>query len=259
MGAKIKIQKGDQFGRWIVIEPDVYDPNSKASQPQKKHLCQCTCDKKTLRYKTASQLTSGQSQSCGCLRNEALAKRNANNSSVKIGNRYGKLTVIQDLGMRKQNSRNKNERWSLCQCDCGSAPIEVKNNMLQNGWKKSCGCLQSQGEFIIERILSSNNIYFIKEYSFEDLRGPKGGKLRFDFAVFSNAGLNYLIEFDGRQHYEGPEAKWTNGHSLEEIQIYDNLKNIYCKEHHITLKRIPFFCLNELSAEDILGDKYTII
>ena len=41
MGAKIKIQKGDSFGRWIVIEPDVYDPNSKSEKPQKKHLCEC--------------------------------------------------------------------------------------------------------------------------------------------------------------------------------------------------------------------------
>ena len=41
--------------------------------------------------------------------------------------------IIKDLGMRLQSSRNKRERWSLCQCDCGSEPIEVKNNMLQNG------------------------------------------------------------------------------------------------------------------------------
>ena len=56
--------------------------------------------------------------------------------------------------------------------------------MLQNGWKKSCGCLQSQGEFIIEKLLQENNIYYIKEYSFNDLVGLKGGHLRFDFAIF---------------------------------------------------------------------------
>lgn len=256
MGKKIEIKKGDQFGRWIVIEPDVFDPNSTAAIPQKRHLCECQCEKHTLRYKTASSLKSGQSQSCGCLRSEQLAERNANSSSVKVGNKYGKLTVIQDLGMRKQTSRNKNERWSLCQCDCGSEPIEVKNNMLQNGWKKSCGCLQSQGEFIIEKLLQENNIYYIKEYSFNDLVGLKGGHLRFDFAIFEQKQLKFLIEFDGRQHYEGPEATWKQTHSLEEIIKYDKIKNEYCKSHNILLKRIPYFDLKTLTINDILSTKY---
>lgn len=91
--------------------------------------------------------------------------------------------------MRPQPSRNKQERWSLCQCDCGSLPIEVKNNMLQNGWKKSCGCLQSQGEFVIEKILKENKVNFIKEYSFNDLLGKKNHPLRFDFAIFENDKL----------------------------------------------------------------------
>ena len=254
MGAKIEIKKGDQFGRWLVIEPDVYDPNSKAAKPQKKHLCECQCEKHTLRYKTASQLISGQSKSCGCLRAKELAIRNANNSSVKVGNRYGKLIVIQDLGMRKQVSRDKNERWSLCQCDCGSRPIEVKNNMLQNGWKNSCGCLQSKGEAIIEKILKDNDIQYIKEYGFEDLIGNKGGKLRFDFAIFYNNQLSLLIEVDGKQHYTGPEATWTQTHSLEEIIRYDKLKNEYCLTHNIPLKRIPYFLLGIVNKETLLED-----
>lgn len=258
MGKKIQIKVGDQFGRWTVLETDVYDPNSKAANPQKKNLCQCSCSKKTLRYLTSSVLKNGKSMSCGCARNEALAERNASKSTVKVGNVYGKLTVIKDLGMRKQSSRDKNERWSLCQCSCGSAPIEVKNNTLQNGWKKSCGCMQSQGEFVIEKILKDNNCNYIKEYKFFDLVGENGGVLRFDFAIFEKDKLIYLIEFDGRQHYTGPEASWTEGQSFETIKHHDQIKNDYCLKNNICLKRIPYTEIRTITYQRIITDEFNI-
>lgn len=258
-------KKIDMTG-WIMSEHGVPDSKLtviKETEPyvtsggnkQVQYLCQCSCGK-TLPVK-GSNLRNGNTKSCGCLKKELLAQRNVNQSSVKVGNRYGKLVVIKDLGMRKQFSRNKNERWSLCQCDCESEPIEVKNNMLQNGWKKSCGCLQSQGEFIIEQILKNNNIQYIKEYSFQDLKVKNF--LRFDFAIFENNKLSYLIEFDGKQHFTGPEAKWKNSHSLEKIQEYDKIKNDYCKKNNILLKRIPYTDLKELTYENIIGNNYNFI
>lgn len=120
--------------------------------------------------------------------------------------------------MRKQKSRNKNWRWSLCQCDCGSAPIEVPNNLLQSGHKKSCGCIISLGEQAIKEVLEKNNIKYIQEYTFSDLKNPNTNhSYRFDFAIFKDNSLSYLIEFDGRQHYTGPEASWSRCRTLEEI------------------------------------------
>ena len=101
--------------------------------------------------------------------------------------------------MKKQKSRNKNWRWSLCQCDCGSEPIEVPNNLLKNGHKKSCGCIISLGEQAIKEVLEKNNIKYIQEYTFSDLKNPNTNhSYRFDFAVFKDNSLSYLIEFDGR-------------------------------------------------------------
>ena len=207
------------------VEPHITSGGNKQTQ----YLCKCNCGKEVILKSSA--IRNGNTKSCGCLKKKKLAERNAKNSSVKVGNRYGKLVIIKDLGMRKQESRNKMERWSLCQCDCGSAPIEVKNNMLQTGWKKSCGCLQSQGEFIIEKILQENEINYIKEYKFNDLKNIQ--PLRFDFAIFNNNTLQFLIEFDGKQHYTGPEASWKNTRTLEEIQYADNLKNEYCIKNKI--------------------------
>lgn len=256
---KWTVKIGQQYGRWIVKEVGVFDPASKATRQRKKILCECTCNKHTQRYLTSYQLTSGTSKSCGCLSAELTAQRNANKSSVHIGNKYGKLTVIKDLGFRKQQSRNKNERWSLCQCDCGNI-IEVRNNSLQTGWTKSCGCLTSHGEFLIEKLFNQYNINYKKQYSFNDLKTNKNGLLKFDFAIFTKTHqLSFLLEFDGRQHYSGPEAKWTHSDSLQEIQYRDNLKNNYCKQHSIILKRIPYTDINTFTIIDILTDKYNII
>ena len=69
-------------------------------------------------------------------------------------------------------------------------------------------------------------------------------KLRFDFAIFNDDNqLSHLIEYDGVQHFK--ESYWGG---LEEIQLRDNLKNQYCKEHNIKLIRIN-------KIEDIILEK----
>ena len=220
--------------------------------------CKCSCGNNCILE--GAKLRSGNTKSCGCINKELLIARNiASGNEIQIGDRFGKLTVIADLGMRKQNSRDKNWRWSLCQCDCGSEPIEVPNNLLKNGFKKSCGCISSLGEEEIKKILDINNINYIQEYHFDDLRNPFTNKMyRFDFAIFKNNQLAYLIEFDGRQHFSGPEASWKNTRTLEEIQQADKEKNNYCKKNNIILKRIPFFQISKITFENIESNMFNI-
>lgn len=55
----------------------------------------------------------------------------------EIGNRYGKLTVIDYA-----NSINKRAVWK-CKCDCGNI-CEVKGKYLRNGDTTSCGCFSKE-------------------------------------------------------------------------------------------------------------------
>ena len=58
-----------------------------------------------------------------------------------------------------------------------------------------------------------------------------GRKLRFDFIVYNQDGtINRIIEFDGRQHFTGPDNQiWSHGRdTLETIQEKDDLKNSFC-------------------------------
>ena len=137
------IQIGAKFGRWTILQIDVINPDSKAKNPPKNALCQCECG--TVRYKPYRDLYSGRSLSCGCLRREQVIQRNEEKGRIEIGTKFGYLTMIEDLGYRKQHSRDKNMRWSLCKCVCGRV-VEVCNNNLKTGGTKSCGCINSFGE-----------------------------------------------------------------------------------------------------------------
>ena len=188
-----------------------------------------------------------------------MLEYNLKNQSIQIGDKFGLLEVIEYEGLRKQNSRDKNESWYICKCQCGTIK-SIRGNDLRTGSIISCGCICSVGETAIKNILNENNIQYKTEYIFPDLVNPKTNRnLRFDFAIFdNNSKLQYLIEFDGRQHFTGPEATWTYSQSLEDIQYRDNLKNQYCKVNGIILKRIPYTSLSHLSYEEIISDIYNI-
>lgn len=218
--------------------------------------CRCECGNEL--DAQGINIRSGNTKSCGCLGTLTRLQENQKRGRIiQIGDTFGKLTVIADLGLRKQKSREKQQRWSLCQCSCGSEPIEVANNLLINGHKKSCGCIKSYGELVIKKILDDNHIEYKREYSFNDLRGPKNGLLRFDFAIFKNNQLQYLIEFDGRNHFNTPEGKWDN-YTLEDIREKDQKKNTYCFSHNILLKRIPYTEGYNFTYEDIISNKYNV-
>lgn len=245
---------GARFGRWTVLEINVKNPQSKAKRPLNMAKCQCDCG--TVRYKEFRDLYSGRSLSCGCKRTEQLIQMNDEKGRIEVGTQFGYLTMIKDLGYRKQNSRDQRVRWSLCRCVCGNE-IEVLNNNLKTGGTKSCGCVNSFGERKIIKILLDNKINFSTQYTFHQLKGVGNGSLRFDFAIFDdNNNLIELIEFDGRQHYEGPDGKWSHSYSKEIIQENDLRKNRFCEENNIKLIRVPYFKIDELSLELLELENY---
>lgn len=237
---------------------------TKNNKTQTMWVCQCDCGE--IKPMAAQYFTKAKNPSCGCQNRQKASDRmknfNEKQKTIKIGDKFGKLTVIEYEGLRKQKSRDKNESWYICQCDCGSDPKPIRGSDLKNGAVISCGCICSRGELAIKNILNSYNIIYKTEYTFSDLKNPKTNHLlRFDFAIFDkNNQLQYLIEFDGRQHYFGPDTKtWSRSKdNLEDIQFRDNLKNNYCKNNNIILKRIPYTDLSCLTYQNILSTKYNI-
>lgn len=228
---------GQRFGRLTVIEliPKELRPIKTANRGNH-WLCQCDCGNTVIHY--TGHLCSGDIQSCGCLQKEQLSQKGKN----EIGNKYGKLTVIS----RAKSDKKDHIFWN-CQCECGSV-VQVNGTHLRSGHTKSCGCVNSWGEYDIADYLTKNNIQFIKEYSFKDLKLKN--PLRFDFAVFYKDELMFLLEYQGRQHYNKKDRFYR-----EEITISDELKKEYCKSHNIPLYEIRF-SENTISKLQEILDKY---
>lgn len=160
------------------------------------------------------------------------------------GQRFGKLTALFEQPERK----NRKIVWH-CKCDCGNE-CDVVSSYLISGHTQSCGCVRlSHGEEKIKTILSEHNIPFEQEKTFPSCINPLTNRpLRFDFFVDGQ----YLIKYDGEQHYKQVNTHWE---SLEKVQQRDRIKDAWCKEHNITLIRIPYTRLNTLTIEDLLPKK----
>lgn len=236
-------ESNKKYGRLTVIERDYNEKYKKAHCTYWKCKCQCGNQVTVAR----DSLISGKTKSCGCFRKENSSKFltniSKNNFINEIGNRYGKLLVIQKV---ENNTARQGALW-LCQCDCGKTKLAIGEDLRQ-GKVISCGCLrQSKGEFFIQQLLIKNQIIYTKEYT----QKINNKNLRFDFAIIQNQKIQYFIEFDGKQHFES--VKYFGGQqNFIQIQKNDKIKNDWCKKNNIPLIRIPFSHLKNLTITDLL-------
>jgi len=200
-----------------------------------KWKCICDCGNETV--VDTRNLISGHTTSCGC--NNYKSK----NCKDMTGYEDNNLIVLS----REENSSTKIARW-LCICKHCGRPFVTKGSNIRNLSTTSCGCTHSHNEEKITKMLLASNVEFASQYTFSDLLGSGGKKLRFDFAIFSNGKLKHLIEFNGLQHYKKAQGKW--GEYYETLKENDQLKIKYCKEHRIILKTIKYD--EDYTIEDLI-------
>lgn len=230
-GCNLKqIYIGDIFGKLEVIEEDTIKNNYK--------YWKCKCDCGNIISVRGTNLTSGNTTSCG----------HSNNTRLSLLNQsFGMLKVIQDAGKDKTG----NSLWK-CQCVCGKIKI-IRGSNLISGNTISCGCHKtSKGQLKIESILKENNLIYKREYIPKDLSNR-----RFDFAIFEkdHEMPSLLIQYDGIQHFQ----EWNLGNdTLAERQQKDEQKNQWAKKNNILLIRIPYWELDNLNKQLLFSSKYLI-
>ena len=232
-GKEVEDITNKKFGR---LTPIQYD------EELKKWKCKCDCGNYI--YVRRSDLGSGNTKSCGCLRKETIAEFGREMKDDLTNKQFGRLTVIGDTGERQ----GAQPIWK-CVCQCGSITYVTSAN-LKHGNVQSCGCLLSKGEEKISNILTENNIPFEKQKSFntcifEDTKRYA----KFDFYVNNE----YLIEFDGIQHFQSDKG-WNTKEKYDALVKRDEFKNNWCKENNIPLIRIPYTQLNSLTLEQLKLD-----
>lgn len=189
--------------------------------------CKCDCGNEVV--VDTRNLKTGHTKSCGCLQIKK-AKQNVvdmsdfENEHIKVLNRKGSDT--QQVAL-----------WECLCKHCGNTFI-TRGSSIRAGYINSCGCTHSYNEQLITQLLIEQNIEFATQYTFPNLKGKNNGALRFDFAIFNKGQLSHLIEFNGSQHYDKPEGKWSE--SFNDLQEHDILKKEYCEKNNIRLIIIPF-------------------
>lgn len=217
---------------------------------------QCDCGNEVLC--DGNSVKTGHTKSCGCLNKELTKQRAAEMGVARridyTGKTYNKLTGIKYLS----TTSGGNAIW-LWQCECGNIH-EADANNVKRGHITSCGCYtKSIPEQTIEALLKEHNVNFKAQYNFAgELIGEKKKCLSFDYAVLDlNDNLLYLIEYDGRQHFQSVEY-WGGQEALLKRQQYDMMKNRWCQEHNIALIRIPYTHKN-IIIEDLILEKSKFI
>ena len=232
---------GQTYNYWYIIDRD-YEKQSKSIYWRCKCLL-CGMEKSV----SGIDIRSGKSTNCGCLKKQKIAERNRQKYKNIAQNQYGYLKAISPTEKRQ----NTYVVWK-CEClNCGRI-VEVCYHDLVKGATQSCGCMkESHGELAIKQLLISNNIPFETEKTFKDCRFPNTNALaRFDFYVNNN----YIIEFDGSQHYSPMfynNCGWNNEENFIKTQQRDQYKNEWCKENQIPIIRIPYTKLKTLCIDDL--------
>ena len=184
-----------------------------------KWRCVCDCGNETV--VDTRNLKKGHTQSCGC------KNRMSKNVKDMSGFENDYLKVLERFG-----NIGKTASW-LCLCKrCGNTFVTRGSN-IRFSYTTSCGCVHSKNEEKIKTMLSASNIEFATQYTFPDLVGEGGRRLRFDFAIFKDKQLERLIEYNGLQHYKIPEGSWKSGY--ETLIKHDLKKKEYCEKNGIKL------------------------
>lgn len=235
---------GQDFGYWHVIERA---PNNKEGGARWK--CKCTaCGKE--KEVSGGHLRSGRSTNCGCIRMEKMRL-----ASIKdeTGKQYGYLKVKRMATKDEQPRTDRMGIYWVCDClHCGRKDIIIFGDYLRNGDTKRCGCISSINESKIAQMLNGLGFKYKEQFTFNNLTstGRPCDRLIFDFAIFNQERLLYLIEYDGIQHFN--EAHEFKEGGYKTTHINDLLKNKYCFDNNIPLIRIPYnveYTLNDLKLE----------
>lgn len=215
--------------------------------------CICDCPQHNIILVKITNLTSGNTKSCGCLNKQKATERivqvGKNCAKDLRGQTFGELIALMPTEKRNNNS----VVWE-CKCSCGKIHYVSAHDLI-NHRVESCGCQNdSRGIRKIKKILQDNNIPFFTEQTFSTCRFPDTQNLaRFDFFINNS----FLLEFDGIQHFKECDSNFFKD-SLKTRQEHDLYKNNWCKQNNIVLKRIPYTEENNLSIELIMGDKFII-
>lgn len=219
---------GQRFGRLVVIKR-ASDHIKPSGQKEKMWACQCDCGNQIISSYT--NLTSGNTKSCGCYK---IHRTKECLTEDLTGQRFGMLTVIE-----KVENKNGRVTWK-CKCDCGGIRISNANN-IKSGKVKSCGCMVKNNRIPDYAIhpykhkMSKTRIYRI----WANMRNRCEDKNSQEYSLYGGRGIRVCDEWLG-EHGSENFIKWAyeNGYdenvpygecTIDRIDVNGNYEPSNCK------------------------------
>lgn len=104
-----------------------------------------------------------------------------------------------------------------------------------------CGKVESQGARFVSEVLDALKVPYEREHTLDD------SKCRFDFYFILN-NQEYVIEYNGKQHYEFVHHWLKTIEEFHELQSRDVYKQCYCIDRDIKMLILPY----TLSKQEII-------
>lgn len=169
-------------------------------------------------------------------------KKTTNQFKKEVKHLYGNEYIV--LSQYKGNKEKIKMKHNLCGYIWETTP----NTFLKGTLCPKCAVI-SKGELKIRRYLRKHNIDFKEQFIIDKCRYKK--PLPFDFAIFKNNKLEFLIEYNGEQHFKPMRFKNAKKKFKETIRN-DKIKREYCKNNNIKLIEIPYTQFKNI--EEILSN-----
>lgn len=151
-----------------------------------------------------------------------------NKINVKIGDKYNKLTIIEDIGYHVTSGGNK-LRLMKCECECGNK-VEVTLNQLRSNKTVSCGCfnLEKAGKHFIKHNLSNTRIYRIWKDMLRRCNNPN----RRNYKDYGGRGIEVCKEWsdDFMNFYSWSiDNGYNDGLTIERVNVNRNYEPDNCE------------------------------
>ena len=219
---KRKELSGKEYPHFTVIKA-VY----KKYQGKNKLFWLCKCECGNLFLATTNNITSQKIKSCGCYQKKYQKEKHLGKGSVKIGDRFGLLTVTSTF------VGNDGRTQYICQCDCGNTIALSCSHLIK---RYSCGCLTR--EFLLDSNLKTESFIHLGKKTARNTSGYPGvswrnDRQKWDARIYFNGKTHHLGHFNNKEDAirarKEAENKIYSEYS-EYIEKMPNKNNAFTKE-----------------------------
>jgi len=154
-----------------------------------------------------------------------LKPKNREKSIIRIGEKYNRLTIIEELP-NKITSSGKKVRIVTCQCDCGNIKNYQLSRVIYNNHTKSCGCIR---ETVNRDRIDKNRTYT----SYHSMRTRCTNVNSDNYQYYGAKGVTicerWMDEENGYNNFKEDMKERPEGTTIDRINVEGNYEPNNCR------------------------------